>query len=67
MRTCKECGFELTPEEERSGRVLCAQCLFDDEELWRRWRKKPPSCRQCGQVIEAGRYCYWCGKRKGLW
>lgn len=24
------------------------------------------ACRACGRPT-SGRYCYWCGKRRGLW
>jgi len=24
------------------------------------------ACQQCGKSAQ-GRFCYWCGKRRGLW
>lgn len=31
-----------------------------------RAREDPTPCEQCGRAAE-GRFCYWCGKRRGLW
>lgn len=64
---CYECGEPLSHKEKMAGHTLCAKCLYEEEEFWRRWRKEPPRCWGCGQVIEGGKYCYWCGKRKGFW
>lgn len=63
---CLECGEPLSHKEKLVGRALCARCLYEDEELWRKWRKKPPRCWSCGQAIDRGRYCYWCRKRLGI-
>jgi hypothetical protein len=27
---------------------------------------EPHACEQCGRAAR-GRFCYWCGKRRGLW
>jgi len=32
--------------------------IFDDPE--------PHGCQQCHRAAR-GRFCYWCGKRRGLW
>lgn len=28
--------------------------------------EEPTACQQCGGAAQ-GRFCYWCGKRRGLW
>jgi ribosomal protein L32 len=34
---------------------------------WELSKRKERKCESCGKKIKMGRYCYWCGRRKGLW
>jgi hypothetical protein len=58
---CLNCE-EATPATLRScehcGHTIGAKRLPDEAPL--------SACRACGRGT-LGRFCYWCGKRRGLW
>jgi len=31
------------------------------------YKRRTMRCERCGRKIKAGRYCYYCGRFKGLW
>lgn len=45
-------------EERRRRRRRSTKEIFDDPE--------PRACEACHRRA-FGRFCYWCGKRRGLW
>lgn len=47
-------------EDEARARARAAQREGE------RASEEPSACEQCGKSAQ-GRFCYWCGKRRGLW
>lgn len=60
-RLCPNCEDTTTTALsscEHCGHRIDAKRLPDDPPL--------SACRACGRSTR-GRFCYWCGKRRGLW
>lgn len=64
---CYKCKERIPYSFRAQGRTLCPSCYYQTKSFWRRWTKRPATCEVCGRGTGGGRYCYYCGKRKGLW